>query len=37
MKDEQKAQVIKEYAALEAGDWHTLTIDQKRASTRTLS
>ncbi|PJF16458.1 hypothetical protein PSACC_03728 [Paramicrosporidium saccamoebae] len=32
MKDEQKAQVIKEYAALEAGDWHTLTIDQKRAT-----
>lgn len=33
MGEEQKAQVIKEYSALEAQDWHTLTVDQKRAST----
>ena len=33
MSDVQKAPIIKEYTALEAEDWHTLSLEQKRAST----
>ena len=33
MSDAQKAPIIKEYTALEAEDWHTLSLEQKRAST----
>ena len=32
MTDAEKAPIIKEYAALEAQDWHTLALEQKRNS-----
>lgn len=34
LTDAQRESISREYAPLEAQDWHTLSLEQKRASTR---